>query len=128
MSEDFINNIGGLVSTIVYVLIPWSAINLIDFFVIRRGNYDIQAIVDRKGTYGLFNLKAMLVYIIGVLVQIPFIVSDYPSFTGPVAQAMGGLNIAWVVGFIVCAVLYWVLRHGDAVESQPAAPASKQEA
>lgn len=128
VSQDFIANISGLVSTIAYVLIPWSAINLIDFFLIRHGKYDVQAIMDRKGKYGLFNLKAMSVYIIGVLVQIPFIVSDYPSFTGPIAKAMGGLNIAWAVGFIVCAVLYWVLQHNDSVGAETAASASTRKA
>lgn len=116
VSGDFIANIGGLVSTIAYVLIPWSAINLIDFFMIRHGHYDVHAIVDRKGKYGLFNVKAMTVYILGVLVQIPFIVSDFPDFTGPIASAMGGLNIAWAVGFIFCAVLYWYLERGNAVD------------
>jgi NCS1 family nucleobase:cation symporter-1 len=121
VSENFINNIGGLVSTIAYVLIPWSAINLVDFFLIRHGHYNVAAIVDRRGQYGLFNVKAMLVYVIGVLVQIPFIVSDYPAFTGPVARAMGGLNIAWAIGFVVCAGLYWALERGNTVAPDEAA-------
>lgn len=128
VSEDFIANIGGLVSTIAYVLIPWSAINLVDFFLIRHGHYDVQAIVDRKGKYGLFNVKAMSVYILGILVQIPFIVSDYPKFTGPIAEAMGGLNIAWAVGFIVCAVVYWALHRGDAVAAEASVPTLAGEA
>ncbi|MCW5950672.1 MAG: cytosine permease [Propionibacteriaceae bacterium] len=127
VSEDFLANIGGLVSTIAYVLIPWSAINLVDFFLIRHGHYDIQAIVDRKGKYGLFNLKAMSVYVIGVLVQIPFIVSDYPAFVGPIAEALGGLNFAWAVGFIVCSVLYWMLERGNTVEREPLTPLAGQE-
>lgn len=127
VSEDFIANIGGLVSTIAYVLIPWSAINLVDFFLIRRGRYDIQAIVDRKGKYGLFNIRAMSVYILGILVQIPFIVSSYPDFTGPIAKAMGGLNIAWAVGFIVCAVAYWLLERVNSV-APDIAPVPAQEA
>ena len=122
VSGDFIANISGLVSTIAYVLIPWSAINLVDFFLIRHGQYDVQAIVDRKGKYGLFNVKAMTVYVVGVLVQIPFIVSDFPAFTGFAAKAMGGLNLAWAIGFIVCAVLYWYLERGSAID--PAQPQS----
>jgi NCS1 family nucleobase:cation symporter-1 len=115
VSENFITSIGGLVSSVAYLLIPWSAINLVDFFLIRRGHYDIGAIVDRRGRYGLFNVKAMSVYLLGVLVEIPFIVSDYPAFVGPIARAMGGLNFAWTVGFIVCGGVYWWLERGNSL-------------
>lgn len=110
VGEDFIVKIGGLVTTLVYFLVPWSAINLTDFYLIRRGHYDVDAIADRNGKYGLFNAPAMVVYAVGVLVQIPFIISDFPRFTGPIAKALDGLNFAWIVGFVVCAVLYWAVE------------------
>jgi NCS1 family nucleobase:cation symporter-1 len=113
VGENFLANISGLVTTLVYFLIPWSAINLTDFYLIRKGNYDVDAIVDRNGKYGLFNIKAMVVYAIGILAQVPFIVSEYPPFTGPFAEALGGLNFAWAVGFVVCAVLYWILERNS---------------
>ena len=121
VGDDFLGNIAGLVTTLVYFLIPWSAINLTDFYLIRKGHYDVEAIVDRNGKYGKFNIKAMAVYAIGIIVQIPFIVSDYPPFIGPIAEAWGGLNFAWIIGFVVCVALYWALeRKGANVVDTPA--------
>jgi len=46
-------------------------------------------------------------YIVGILVQLPFIAS--PLFTGSIARALGGVDLSWMVGLAVTAPAYYGL-------------------
>ncbi len=64
------------------MLIPWSVINLLDFYVVKKQRYDIPSIFRADGGgYGLLNTNALLIYFGGVVVQIPFVENAF--FTGP---------------------------------------------
>ncbi|MCE6982916.1 cytosine permease, partial [Pseudomonas frederiksbergensis] len=55
-SADFIGQFIGLILALLLVLVPWASINLIDFYLIKRGNYDIASIFRADGgVYGRFN-------------------------------------------------------------------------
>jgi purine-cytosine permease-like protein len=43
-SKDFIGHFVDMVLVLLVVLVPWTAINLIDFYAIHKGKYDIQSI------------------------------------------------------------------------------------
>ena len=74
----------------------------------RKGDYDVDSFFKRDGgIYGLFDWPALIAYIIGVLVQIPFMATTF--YTGPVATALGGVDTAWIVGTIATLVIYLVL-------------------
>ena len=89
-----------LVLALLVVLVPWTAINLIDFYVIHKGKYDIQSIfMADGGVYGRFNPQALLAYAIGILVQIPFM--NTPMYAGPIPAHLGGADLSWVVGLVV---------------------------
>jgi NCS1 family nucleobase:cation symporter-1 len=52
-------------------------------------------------------------YIIGILVQLPFVVS--PLYTGPAARAMNGLDLSWIVGLVITApAYYWLASRSQA--------------
>ena len=90
---------------------PWSAINLVDYYCVTKERYDIPALYDPNGRYGRFNVVGLVVYAIGVLVQMPFIATGF--YTGPLADKLGGADISWIVGLVVPAVLYYVAVRGD---------------
>ncbi|MDW9403900.1 cytosine permease, partial [Pseudomonas soli] len=71
-SADFIGHFVDMVLVLLVVLVPWTAINLIDFYVIHKGDYDIDSIfkVD-GGIYGRYNPQALIAYAVGIVVQIP---------------------------------------------------------
>ena len=94
-STNFVGNLVDLVLALLVVLVPWTAINLIDFYVIHKGKYDIKSIfmVD-GGIYGRFNPQALLAYAIGILVQIPFM--NTPMYAIP--AHLGGADLSWLVG------------------------------
>ncbi len=79
--EDFI-------LLLLYVLVPWTAINLVDYYLLRHGEYDVASFFRQDGgIYGRVNAAAVTCYAVGILVQLPFIAS--PLYVGPVARAIG---------------------------------------
>lgn len=88
-----------------YALIPWTAINLVDYYVLRRGQYSVADIFDPNGIYGRYNPIAIGAFLAAILAEIPFISMYY--YTGPVAAYLGDVDLAWIVGVIVGAGLYY---------------------
>ena len=81
------------VLALLVVLVPWTAINLIDFYAIHKGNYDINSIFQVDGgIYGRYNPHALLAYAIGILVQIPFM--NTPLYVGPVSAWFNGADLS----------------------------------
>jgi NCS1 family nucleobase:cation symporter-1 len=108
LSGDFLTNLSNLILFLLYMLVPWTAINLVDFYVIHRGQYDVASILTMRGRYGLVNWKAIGTYAVAVLVEVPFM--SCPLFVGPFATALGGVDIAWLVGLFVAGGLHYVLN------------------
>lgn len=104
-SADFLDNFKNFVLVLLMVFIPWSAINLTDYYVISKEHVDIPALYDPAGRYGSWNLPALACYAIGVVVQIPFLAQKL--YTGPITNMLGGADISWIVGLAVTAVLYY---------------------
>ena len=95
---------------LLYLLVPWTAVNLIDYYLIRFGDYHVPSFFAADGgVYGHYNLTALACYLIGIVVQIPFIATDF--YTGPLARALGGVDISWMVGIaVVSPVYYFAMR------------------
>ena len=109
---NFLTLFGDFVIILLYVLIPWSAINLIDYFVLQKGEYAVADMFRRDGgRYGRWNTAGLVSYLIGLVVQVPFMVTNL--YTGPLAEPLGYVDVAWVFGFIVPAVVYVVWRRRE---------------
>jgi len=107
-SANFISQFIGLILTMLIVLVPWASINLIDFYLIKRGRYDINSIFRRDGgVYGRFNPHAIIAYFIGIIVQLPF--ANTSLFVGPYANYIDGVDLSWLVGLLVTVPLYYCL-------------------
>ena len=111
-SKDFIGHFVDMVLVLLVVLVPWTAINLIDFYAIHKGKYDIASIfrVD-GGIYGRYNPQALLAYAIGIAVQIPFM--NTPLYVGPISAHLDGADLSWIVGLLVTSPLYYWLASRD---------------
>lgn len=122
--DSFLLIFGDFVTILLYVLIPWSAINLVDYFVLRKGQYEVADMFRRDGgRYGRWDVAGLVSYVIGILVQIPFMVTGL--YTGPFAEPLGFVDVAWVFGFIVPAVLYFLWRRSG-VEAELRADRSER--
>ena len=91
---------------LLYLLIPWTAVNLVDYYLVRFGNYDVPSFFAFDGgIYGKYNIPALVCYALGLVVQIPFIATDL--YTGPIARAVGGVDLSWVVGLLFVSPVYY---------------------
>ena len=104
-TEEFISNFKNFVLMLLMVFIPWSSINLVDYYLISKEKVDIPALYDPKGRYGKWNVPALITYVVGVLVQIPFLAQT--MYTGPMTALLGGADISWIVGLVVTAAVYY---------------------
>lgn len=104
-SANFVSFFLNLIWALIGVLIPWSVINLLDFYVVKQQRYDIPSIFRADGgRYGLVNANALLIYFGGVVVQIPFVENAF--FTGPYAHLIPGADISWVISLVVTSAAY----------------------
>lgn len=104
-SADFLKNFKNFVLSLLMFFVPWSVINLLNFYIIARRHIDIPALYTTTGRYGKLHVPTVAVYAVGVLVQIPFLAQAI--YTGPVTKALGGVDISWLVGLVVTAILYY---------------------
>jgi NCS1 family nucleobase:cation symporter-1 len=95
---------------LLYVLVPWTAINLVDYYLLRHGHYDVESFFRQDGgIYGRINGPAVGCYFLGILVQIPFI--DTPLYKGVVARTAGGVDLSWIAGLAITSpVYYWLAK------------------
>lgn len=117
---DFLSNFVLFLHFLLYFLTPWSAINLVDFYLLRKEKYDLEAMYDPDGAYGRWCAPALIAYFIGIAVQIPFSHVD-GVVTGPLVEYMGGADIAWIIGLLAPGVLYWATMRKRIREALPAA-------
>ncbi|MDH4562586.1 cytosine permease [Pseudomonas sp. BN411] len=105
--DDFMVNYTNFILLLLYVLVPWSAINLVDYYLVAHGRYDLPSFFRRDGgLYGRCNWTAVNCYVLGIIVQIPFM--STALYTGPVARAMDGADISWIVGLGVISPVYYL--------------------
>ncbi|AKS35528.1 purine-cytosine permease family protein [Mycolicibacterium goodii] len=110
LSADFVSHFVNLVVALLVVLVPWTAINLIDFYIVHKGVYDLESIFRFDGgIYGRYNRAAIIAYVVGIVVQIPFMATSL--YTGPVADHLGGADLSWLAGLIVTGPIYLLLVH-----------------
>jgi nucleobase:cation symporter-1, NCS1 family len=103
---NFLVNYENFISLLLYVLVPWTAVNLVDYYLVQHGDYDVDEFFRTDGgRYGRVNWVAIVSYVLGIIVQVPFIVTTL--YTGPVGKALGGVDLSWIVGVLVVAPFYY---------------------
>jgi purine-cytosine permease-like protein len=105
-SSDFATRFGDLLAVLLYLFTPWTAINLVDFYLVRRAHYSIREIFNAHGMYGRWNWRGLTAYGLGFAVMIPFFSTG--MYTGPIARALGGADLAMLVGLPVAAITYYL--------------------
>jgi purine-cytosine permease-like protein len=107
---------------ILYLLVPWTAVNLVDFFFVRRGHYVIRELFNPRGMYGRWAWRGVLAYGLGAFAIVPFAVLP-DVWTGSLAARIGGVDIGWLVGLVVAGGSYYGFSHSLDREARPVAPA-----
>jgi purine-cytosine permease-like protein len=105
-SASFLTNFENFLLLILYLFIPWTAVNLIDYYVVRRGHYAVAEIFNPYGMYGRWGWRGVTAYVVGFGAMVPFFSTGL--YTGPVATALSGADISLFIGLPVSGGLYWL--------------------
>lgn len=107
---EFLDSFGSFLVVLLYVLVPWTSVNLVDYYLVRRGRYAVAEMFRPHGIYGAWGWRGITAYVVGIVAMIPFVVTTW--FVGPVAAAIGGVDVALFVGLIASAIAYVLLARG----------------
>jgi purine-cytosine permease-like protein len=110
----------------LYLLVPWTSVNLVDYFFVRRGHYAITQLFMPQGIYGSWGLRGLAAYLIGFLATVPFFVLP-DVYTGPAARALGGVDVGWVVGLVVSGGAYFLFSRSLDLSAERAAIAESEQ-
>ncbi|WP_405610562.1 cytosine permease [Streptomyces sp. NBC_01511] len=105
--DDYIGSFNNFVLMMLYFLVPWTAVNLVDFYFVRRSKYAIAEILKPDGLYGRWAWRGIAAYVVGFLAMVPFFSTSF--YVGPAAEALGGADFSFVIGLIVAGGLYLYL-------------------
>ena len=108
--DHVINAASSALSLMLFLLVPWTAVNLTDYFFVRRGEYAITDLFTPRGVYGGWSWRGILAYFLGFAAMVPFAV--LPFFTGPIGGWLGGIDISWLAGLLVAALTYYAFTRG----------------
>jgi nucleobase:cation symporter-1, NCS1 family len=103
-SKDFVNRFADLLNVLLYLFTPWTAINLVDFYWVRKCHYSVREIFNPHGIYGRWSWRGLLAYACGFAAMVPFFSTGL--YVGPVAKALGGADLAMLVGLPVSSIVY----------------------
>ncbi|KMY53320.1 thiamine permease [Bacillus sp. FJAT-27231] len=102
---NFMSNFQIYLGFILFFIVPWSVINLTDFYVLGRQKHDPEDFMNKNGAFGKLRVSSLAIYLLTVCCQIPFI--NNGIYQGPVSKMLNGLDIAWLVGIVVAFCLYY---------------------
>src|SRR5260370_4812002 len=102
--QSFVTNLTSFLGLLLVLFIPWSAVNLADYFVVRRARYDVGAFFTPDGAYGNLAWRGLLAYAVGLAAEWPFV--SQPDYTGPLVKALGVADISLIVGLLVARAVY----------------------
>jgi NCS1 family nucleobase:cation symporter-1 len=105
---NFLANFNDFLLVILYLFIPWTAVNLTDFFIVRHGHYAIAEIFKPDGIYHRWGWAGIFSYLLGFAAMVPFF-NIAGVYTGPVSHALGGVDISLFIGLPVAAIAYWLM-------------------
>jgi NCS1 family nucleobase:cation symporter-1 len=117
--DHVINAASNALSLMLFLLVPWTAVNLTDYFFVRRGEYAITDLFTPAGVYGGWSWRGIVAYFAGFAAMVPFAV--LPFFTGPLGALLGGIDVSWLAGLIVASLLYFVFSRSLNLDAERAA-------
>lgn len=103
--DHVINAASNALSLMLFLLVPWTAVNLTDYFFVRRGHYAITDLFTPDGVYGGWSWRGIAAYFLGFAAMIPFAV--LPFFTGTFGALLGGIDVSWLAGLLISSAAYY---------------------
>jgi NCS1 family nucleobase:cation symporter-1 len=118
-TSNFLGHFEDFLLLVLYFFIPWTAVNLVDYYVVRRGHYAIAEIFNPHGMYGRWGWRGITAYAIGFACMVPFF-SVGTAYVGFVAHKLNGADISLFVGLPIAGILYYVFARSIDVAAERA--------
>jgi len=110
----------------LYLLAPWTSVNLIDFYFVRHGKFAIADFFTPSGIYGRWGNRGIIAYLIGLAVEVPFV--NIPSvWVSPGSNWLKQIDISWIIGLVVAGLLYFIMSRSLDLSGETAAIAKSEE-
>jgi nucleobase:cation symporter-1, NCS1 family len=107
IGQNFLTNFEDFLLLVLYLFIPWTSVNLVDYYIVRRGHYAIAEIFNPHGMYGRWGWRGIISYLLGFAAMLPFLSTS--KYTGFVASDLDGADISLFIGLPVAGILYYLL-------------------
>ena len=114
-SGAFVSNYLNFLTILFYLIAPWTATNLVDFYFVRHGRYSIREIFNPRGMYGSWNWRGYTAFFTSLIAMTPFMTTAW--WTGPLGASIG-FDVAPFIGMVVSAGVYFVLARRIDLEAE----------
>ncbi len=110
--QDFSTALNNFIALLVVWVGPFGGVWICDGFL-RRGKFDFRAIhstgrsAGRYWAWNGFNLPGFIALLAGMTTAVMTMMS--PLYNGPVAIALGGADLSWLLGLPMSALVYYGL-------------------
>lgn len=112
LNGDFAATIDAWLVGIVGWLSPWAAVTLVHWFYVARRQVDAEALVAPAdaGLVPLVRPTALAALAVGIVFTWLFMYGMTPLLQGPIADAMGGVDLSWLAGGVIAGLTYVALE------------------
>jgi nucleobase:cation symporter-1, NCS1 family len=119
--QDFSTALNDFVSLLLVWVGPYGGVWICDGYL-RRGEYDAQAIHTRQAAtsayWGWHGLNPAGYLAMGAGMVVAALTMKSPLFDGPLATALGGTDLSWILGLPVSMTAYWALSVRGALKQR----------
>jgi purine-cytosine permease-like protein len=111
-SNSFASDFDKWLASVVVWISAWGGVMLVDYYVIRRGKLDIQALYadPEASIYGDVNWAAIIAVLAGLVAGWAWEYGLVSAFQGPIAKATNNTDLSWLTAMLVGGGLYYLLR------------------
>ncbi|MQA09034.1 MAG: cytosine permease [Pseudonocardiaceae bacterium] len=90
----------------------WAGTTLVYYFRIARGRVDTKALFVpvRHGATRSIDFTAFVSFFAGLVSGWLLMYGGLPAFKGPIAEALGGVDLSWLASGVVSALTYYILN------------------
>jgi NCS1 family nucleobase:cation symporter-1 len=110
-ADSFAHAFDQWMASILVWISPWAAVIVVDYFVIRRGEMNVDALYQPVGTsvYPNFDTRGLISLGAGVIAAWSWQYGLVPAMQGPLATSLGNTDFSWLSGSLVAGGLYFLL-------------------
>jgi NCS1 family nucleobase:cation symporter-1 len=112
-ASDFAMILDSWLGTIVAWVGTWGGIMAVHYFVFERHHKDFSYLFldPRSTSLKSVNAPAFIAFFTGIAMTWLFMYGGMPILQGPIATAMGGIDLSWLAGTLTSAGVYFALGY-----------------